>query len=60
MAGIAASVAAAITDEAILHLEAPVLRVTAPDTVFPFAAAEDVWLPNETDVKERVKAVINF
>lgn len=60
MAGIAASVAAAITDEAILHLEAPVLRVTAPDTVFPFAAAEDVWLPNETDVKERVKAVMNF
>ncbi|WP_374563167.1 transketolase C-terminal domain-containing protein [Sinobaca sp. H24] len=29
------NVVSAITDEAILHLEAPVLRVTAPDTVFP-------------------------
>ena len=38
-AGIAANVVAEINDRAILSLEAPVLRVTAPDTVFPFPQA---------------------
>ncbi|WP_027725563.1 alpha-ketoacid dehydrogenase subunit beta [Tuberibacillus calidus] len=59
-AGIAAHVIAEINDRAILHLEAPVGRVTAPDTVFPFSEAESVWLPNENDVIEKVKATINF
>lgn len=59
-AGIAANVVAEITERAILHLEAPVLRVAAPDTVFPFSAAEDVWLPNYQDIVEKVKQVKNF
>ncbi|MFB8734373.1 transketolase C-terminal domain-containing protein [Bacillus sp. SL00103] len=44
-AGIAANVVAEINDRAILSLEAPVLRVAAPDTVFAFSQAETVWLP---------------
>src|SRR5690554_630793 len=36
-AGIAATVVSEIQERAILHLEAPVLRVAAPDTIFPFA-----------------------
>ncbi|RYL95448.1 alpha-ketoacid dehydrogenase subunit beta [Sporolactobacillus sp. THM7-4] len=59
-AGIAAHVIAEINDRALLYLEAPVGRVTSPDTVFPFAAAEDVWLPNEKDIVEKVKAIIHF
>lgn len=59
-AGVAANVVAEITERAILHLEAPVLRVTAPDTVFPFSMAEDVWLPNYSDIIEKAKVVINF
>lgn len=59
-AGVAANVVAEITERAILDLEAPVLRVTAPDTVFPFSMAEDVWLPNYTDIIEKVKVVLNF
>ena len=59
-AGIAANVASEIQERAILHLEAPVLRVTAPDTVYAFAAAESVWLPNHEDVIEKVEQVINF
>ncbi|WP_280769139.1 alpha-ketoacid dehydrogenase subunit beta [Salipaludibacillus daqingensis] len=59
-AGIAASVVAEINERAILSLEAPVLRVTAPDTVFPFASAEDVWLPNHKDVVAKAKQVIEF
>ncbi|MEH7387826.1 alpha-ketoacid dehydrogenase subunit beta [Bacillus sp. JJ1521] len=59
-AGIAANVVAEINDRAILSLEAPVLRVAAPDTVFPFSQAESVWLPNFKDVLETAKKVLNF
>ncbi|CAM3962280.1 alpha-ketoacid dehydrogenase subunit beta [Alkalicoccus chagannorensis] len=59
-AGIASNVVAEINDRAILSLEAPVGRVTAADTVFPFAAAEDTWLPNEKDVAAKAKEIINF
>ncbi len=59
-AGIAAQVVAEIQERAILHLEAPVLRVTAPDTVYPFAAVENDWLPDYRDIMEKVDAVINF
>ncbi|WP_349410341.1 alpha-ketoacid dehydrogenase subunit beta [Pseudalkalibacillus sp. SCS-8] len=59
-AGVAANVVAEINDRAILSLEAPVLRVTAPDTVFPFSAAEDVWLPDYKDIVEKAKQVIDF
>ncbi|WP_088104940.1 alpha-ketoacid dehydrogenase subunit beta [Halalkalibacter urbisdiaboli] len=59
-AGIGANVVAEITERAILQLEAPVLRVAAPDTVYPFAAAEDAWLPDYADIVETAKKVVNF
>lgn len=59
-AGIAANVVAEINDRAILSLEAPVLRVAAADTVFPFSQAESVWLPNHKDIVEAAKKVMNF
>jgi pyruvate dehydrogenase E1 component beta subunit len=59
-AGIAAQVVAEINDRAILSLEAPVLRVAAPDTVFAFPQAEAVWLPNYKDVLETAKKVLSF
>lgn len=59
-AGIAANVVTEIQERAILHLEAPVLRVTAPDTVYPFAMAEDIWLPDHEDVVAKVEEVMNF
>ncbi|MGG5253106.1 alpha-ketoacid dehydrogenase subunit beta [Neobacillus sp. SM06] len=59
-AGIAAQVVAEINERAILSLEAPVLRVAAPDTVFAFPQAESVWLPNYKDVIEVAKKVLTF
>ncbi|MFD1705740.1 alpha-ketoacid dehydrogenase subunit beta [Siminovitchia sediminis] len=59
-AGVAANVVAEINDRAILSLEAPVLRVTAPDTVYPFSQAEPVWLPNHKDIIETAKKVLEF
>jgi pyruvate dehydrogenase E1 component beta subunit len=59
-AGIAAHIVAEINDRAILSLEAPVLRVAAPDTVFAFPQAEAAWLPNYKDVLETAKKVLSF
>ncbi|MBT2756177.1 alpha-ketoacid dehydrogenase subunit beta [Mesobacillus foraminis] len=59
-AGMASQIVAEINDRAILNLEAPVLRVAAPDTVFPFSQAETVWLPNYKDVIETAKKVLTF
>jgi pyruvate dehydrogenase E1 component beta subunit len=59
-AGVAANVVAEINDRAILSLEAPVLRVTAADTIYPFSQAESAWLPNYKDVIETAKKVLTF
>lgn len=59
-AGIAANIVAEITERAILSLEAPVLRVTAPDTIYPFAQGENAWLPNAKVIMETAKKVLTF
>lgn len=59
-AGVAAEVIAQINEKAILHLEAPVLRVTSPDTVYPFAQAEDIWLPDVKRVMDALTQVLDF
>src|SRR5699024_8737469 len=59
-AGVTANIVAENQERAILHLEAPIMRVTAPDTVYPFAAAEDLWLPDYKDINEKTEAAMNF
>ena len=59
-AGVGAMVASEIAERAILSLEAPIGRVSAPDTVFPFGQAENIWLPNSKDIEEKVKEIVNF
>lgn len=59
-AGVAANVVSELSERAILSLEAPILRVTAPDTVYPFTQAESIWLPNKDDIIERAKQVMDF
>ncbi|CAM4433532.1 pyruvate dehydrogenase E1 component beta subunit [Paenibacillus endophyticus] len=58
--GAAAEIIAQINEHAILHLEAPVLRVAGPDTVYPFALVEDAWLPSVARVSAAVQKVLNF
>lgn len=58
--GVAAEVIAQINEKAILHLEAPILRVTAPDTIFPFALIEDEWLPDPKRVIAAINQVLDF
>ncbi|KZE51464.1 2-oxoisovalerate dehydrogenase [Brevibacillus parabrevis] len=58
--GVAAEIITQINERAILHLEAPVLRITAPDTVYPFAQAEDIWLPDVKRVVDGLTQVLDF
>ena len=59
-AGVGARVMAEITERVVLSLEAPVGFVAAPDTIFPFGQAEHDWLPNATDIEEKVREVYSF
>lgn len=59
-AGIAAEIIAQINERAILHLEAPVLRITPPDTIYPFAQIEDQWLPTPARIIDGVNKVLEF
>ena len=59
-AGVGAQVAAELAERAILSLEAPIARVAAADTVYPFTQAENVWLPNKNDIIEQAKATLEF
>lgn len=59
-AGVGATVMAEIAERAILNLKAPIGRVAAPDTVYPFGLAENDWLPNEEDIIAKVLEVVNF
>jgi len=58
--GAAAEIIAQINEKAILHLEAPVLRVAGPDTVYPFAQIEDAWLPTAARIVKTANQVLQF
>lgn len=58
--GAAAEIIAQINEKAILHLEAPVLRVAGPDTVYPYAQIEDAWLPSTARIIKTVNQVLQF
>lgn len=44
----------------ILALKAPIGRVSAPDSIYPFMLAENEWLPDAQKIMDKVKEVINF
>ncbi|MDT2756701.1 alpha-ketoacid dehydrogenase subunit beta [Enterococcus asini] len=59
-AGVGGQVVSEISERAILSLQAPIGRVSAPDTIFPFGQAENIWLPNAADIEAKVKETMNF
>ncbi len=58
--GVGAEISARLTEDDILHLEAPVKRVTGFDTVFPMYKLEDKYLPTEGRIEKAVRAVYEF
>ncbi|MCS5428376.1 alpha-ketoacid dehydrogenase subunit beta, partial [Staphylococcus aureus] len=59
-AGVGANVVAEISERAVLSLEAPIARVAAADTIYPFTQAEGVWLPNKKDIVAQAKETLEF
>jgi pyruvate dehydrogenase E1 component beta subunit len=59
-AGMGAEIATRIQEQAILHLNGPILRVTGFDTPFPQYALEDYYMPNTKRVIAAVKKVMEF
>jgi pyruvate dehydrogenase E1 component beta subunit len=58
--GVGAEISARLTEDDILHLKAPVKRVTGFDTIFPMYQLEQNYLPDATRVKKAVKEVYEF
>ena len=59
-AGVGGLVASLIADKGILSLDAPIARVSAPDTPYPFSEAEEAWLPTKEDIAAKAREIVNF
>ncbi|BAB59242.1 pyruvate dehydrogenase E1 /pyruvate decarboxylase [Thermoplasma volcanium GSS1] len=57
--GVGAEVSAMISERAIEYLYAPILRITGPDTPFPYRL-EDYYLPNEQRIMAAIKKVMEY
>ncbi|MBK5276329.1 MAG: alpha-ketoacid dehydrogenase subunit beta [Desulfuromonadales bacterium] len=58
--GLGAEIAATVAGEAILHLRAPVLRVTAPDVVLPLPRLIDHYLPTSEQILTAIDDVMRY
>jgi pyruvate dehydrogenase E1 component beta subunit len=58
--GVGAEIVARINEKALVHLEAPVERVTGFDTVMPLPKLEKYYLPNAERVVDAVNRVVGF
>ena len=59
--GFGAEIAATIAEKAFEYLEAPVVRVTAPDTPVPYSPTlEDHYLPGEDDLIDISRRLLGY
>lgn len=58
--GIGAEIAAQINEKALLHLVAPVERVTAFDVIFPLFRLEEHYLPTRARIINGINKVMGF
>ena len=58
--GPASEVIALVNELALLHLEAPVARVTQPDVVTPYFAREHLYLPSAARVARAIEETLDF
>jgi pyruvate dehydrogenase E1 component beta subunit len=58
--GVGAEIIARINEKALMHLEAPVQRVTGFDTVMPLPKLEKYYLPSAERVIEAVNRAVSF
>jgi len=59
--GVGGEIAARIAEKAFEHLDAPVVRIAAPDTPVPFSPPlEEAFLPNAALVAERARQLCGY
>jgi pyruvate/2-oxoglutarate/acetoin dehydrogenase E1 component len=58
--GMGGEIASKIQEEAILHMEAPVERITAPDVPYPLYTLEDDYMPDKEQVVDGINKVLEF
>jgi 2-oxoisovalerate dehydrogenase E1 component beta subunit len=59
--GMAGELAASITESVFEYLDAPIVRVTAPDTPIPYSPPlEDAFLPNAEKVVEKARWLFRY
>jgi pyruvate dehydrogenase E1 component beta subunit len=58
--GLAGEITATIQEEALLHQEAPVKRVTGFDVPFPLYALEDYYLPESARIADGIRETVAF
>jgi pyruvate/2-oxoglutarate/acetoin dehydrogenase E1 component len=59
-AGFGAELAALIAEKALLHLQAPVVRVTGYDVPYPYWQLEDLYVPSVERVAEAVRKLSEY
>ncbi|NIB98294.1 alpha-ketoacid dehydrogenase subunit beta [Halobacterium sp. R2-5] len=59
-AGVGAEITATLQEEALLHQEAPIERVTGFDVPFPLAALEDYYLPEPERIEDGIREAVEF
>lgn len=58
--GFGAEISASIAEDMVLHLKAPVIRVTGYDAVIPLAKLEDHYLPTVERIRRGVEEVLRY
>ncbi len=58
--GYAGELAAIIAEKALLNLEAPIQRITAPDTPVPLAKLETHYIPDEFRIVKGIRKAMSF
>jgi len=58
--GVGAEVCARIMETSLMHLEAPVRRITGYDVQFPYFARERAYLPNAERIAHAAREVLEF
>ncbi len=58
--GLGAEIVAFLAEEAIMHLNGPILRVTAPDGVVPMAMLEDLYMPTSKRIRKAYEEVMRY
>jgi pyruvate/2-oxoglutarate/acetoin dehydrogenase E1 component len=59
-AGFGAELAALVAEKALLHLQAPVLRVTGYDVPYPYWQLEDLYVPSVERVSEALSTLVEY